>query len=45
MSQPAGANSYLAAVITLYLDLPETPMRPSLADRRWRAVLIGTVCR
>jgi hypothetical protein len=33
MNQPAGSNSYLAAVITLYLQLPETPMRASLADQ------------
>ncbi len=33
MNQPAGPNSYLAAVITLYLQLPETPMRASLADQ------------
>lgn len=33
MNRPADANSYLAAVITLYLELPETPMRASLADQ------------
>jgi hypothetical protein len=33
MSQTACANSYLAAVITLYLELPETPLRASLADQ------------
>jgi hypothetical protein len=33
MNQPADANCYLAAVITQYLELPETPMRASLADQ------------
>jgi hypothetical protein len=33
MSQPIDSNSYLAALITLYLELPETPMRASLADQ------------
>lgn len=46
MNQPADANSYLTAVITLYPELPETPMRArALPTRHWRAVLIGTVCR
>jgi hypothetical protein len=34
MSQPDDANSYLTVVITLYLELPETPMRASLADQQ-----------
>ena len=31
---PAGAGSpaYIAAVLTLYLDLPDTPLRPSPVD-------------
>ena len=33
MSLPAESKSYLAAVTTLYLELPETPMRASLADQ------------
>jgi hypothetical protein len=33
MSQPLDSNSYLAALINLYLELPETPIRASLADR------------
>ena len=33
MNQTADANAYLAAVITLFLELPETPMRASLADQ------------
>lgn len=33
MNQPARANSYRAAVITLYLELPETPIRANLADQ------------
>ena len=32
---PAGAGSpaYVAAVLTLYLDLPDTPLRPSPMDQ------------
>jgi hypothetical protein len=32
---PAGAGSpaYVAAVLTLYLDLPDTPLRPSPVDQ------------
>jgi hypothetical protein len=33
MSLPADSKSYLTAVIALYLELPETPMRASLADQ------------
>jgi hypothetical protein len=33
MSQPLDSNSYLAALINLYLELPETPIRASLAYR------------
>ena len=32
MSQSAESNLYLAAVITLYLEQPETPMRASQTD-------------
>jgi hypothetical protein len=32
MTQAAVSNSYLAAVIALYLEQPETPMRASQAD-------------
>ena len=29
----AGNPSYVAAVLTLYLDLPDTPLRPSPLDQ------------
>lgn len=29
---PADAPAYAAAVLVLYLDLPDTPMRPSARD-------------
>ncbi len=32
MNQTAESNSYLTAVMTLYLQMPETPMRVSSAD-------------
>ena len=33
MKQTAESTSYLAAVVTLYLQLPETHLRASLADQ------------
>jgi len=33
MNLPEQPTSYLAAVMTLYVQLPETPMRISLADQ------------
>jgi hypothetical protein len=33
MNQTAESSSYLTSVMTLYLQLPETPMRASLADQ------------
>jgi len=33
MSQSAESNSYLAAVIALYIEQPDTPMSASLADQ------------
>ena len=33
MNQTAESTSYLAAVMTLYLQLPETPVRASLTDQ------------
>ena len=32
MNQTAESNSYLTAVMTLYMQMPETPMRVSSAD-------------
>jgi hypothetical protein len=29
----AGNPTYVAAILTLYLDLPDTPLRPSLMDQ------------
>jgi hypothetical protein len=33
MNQTTGSNSYLTSVMTLYLQLPETPMRASQSDQ------------
>jgi len=33
MNQSTESNSYLTSVMTLYLQLPETPMRVSLSDQ------------
>ena len=33
---PAGEPAYVAAVLMLYTDLPDTPLRPSLQDQ-WLA--------
>jgi len=36
VSPPATAASYVTAVVTLYLEMPETPMRVSASDQ-WLA--------
>jgi hypothetical protein len=33
MSNPSDAAAYVASVLTLYLELPETPMRASMPDQ------------
>ncbi len=33
MNQTVGSSSYLTTVMTLYLQLPETPMHASLSDQ------------
>jgi len=33
MNQTAESSSYLTSVMTLYLQLPETPIRASLSDQ------------
>jgi len=33
MNQTTESNSYLTSVMTLYLQLPETPMHPSQSDQ------------
>ncbi len=34
MSDAADPTAYIAAVLTLYVDLPETPLRASVSDQR-----------
>jgi hypothetical protein len=36
MNQPNPAASYVASVVTLYIEMPETPMRVSASDQ-WLA--------
>jgi len=36
MSDPSDAAAYIAAVLTLYVDLPDTPLRASVSDQ-WLA--------
>ncbi len=36
MNQPDASASYVAAVVALYLDMPDTPMRVSVSDQ-WLA--------
>ena len=36
MNDVVGPATYIAAVLTLYLDLPDTPLRPSVSDQ-WLA--------
>jgi len=36
MSDPSDPASYVAAVVTLYVDLPDTPLRASVSDQ-WLA--------
>lgn len=36
MSDPADPAAYIAAVLTLYVDLPDTPLRASVSDQ-WLA--------
>lgn len=36
MSDAAEPTAYIAAVLTLYIDLPDTPLRPSVSDQ-WLA--------
>lgn len=36
MSDPSGLASYIAAVVTLYVELPDTPLRASASDQ-WLA--------
>ena len=36
MNQPDPAASYVASVVTLYIEMPETPMRVSASDQ-WLA--------
>ncbi len=36
MSDDSGAAAYIAAVLTLYVDLPDTPLRASISDQ-WLA--------
>ena len=33
MSDPADPAAYIAAVLTLYVDLPDTPLRASVSDQ------------
>jgi hypothetical protein len=34
MSDPSDPASYVAAVVTLYVELPDTPLRASVSDQR-----------
>jgi hypothetical protein len=36
MNQPSDPASYVAAVVTLYVELPDTPLRASVSDQ-WLA--------
>ena len=36
MSQPGTAASYVTSIVTLYLEMPDTPMRVSVSDQ-WLA--------
>lgn len=36
MSDPADPTAYIAAVLTLYVDLPDSPLRASVSDQ-WLA--------
>ena len=36
MNQPDSTTSYVASVVTLYIEMPETPMRVSASDQ-WLA--------
>ena len=38
---PPDATSYVPAVLALYLELPETPLRASAQDHRWARQLHG----
>jgi hypothetical protein len=44
MNNDNESNSYVARVLTLYLEMPETPMRASVSDHRLaRSWLLGDV--
>jgi len=36
MSEPSHPASYIAAIVTLYVELPDTPLRASVSDQ-WLA--------
>jgi len=38
-------TAYVTAVVTLYMDMPDTPMRVSASDQCWPATSIRMVCR
>jgi hypothetical protein len=45
MNQPNPTAAYVTAVVTLYMDMPDTPMRISASDQWLARTSIKMVCR